>query len=47
VRGVTSDTATNHYSLLQTVEQNWNLPYLGNASDTQQVHSLRALLANQ
>ena len=47
VRGVTSDTATNHYSLLQTIEQNWNLPYLGNASDTVQVHSLRGLLANQ
>jgi phospholipase C len=47
VRGVTSDTATNHYSLLQTVEQNWNLPFLGNASDTVQVHSLRGLLANQ
>ena len=25
VHGVTSDTATNHYSLLQTIEQNWNL----------------------
>jgi phosphatidylinositol-3-phosphatase len=46
VRAVTSDTATNHYSLLQTIEQNWNLPYLGNASDTQQVNSLRSLLAN-
>jgi len=46
-RGVTDDTAANHYSLLQTIEQNWNLPYLGNASDTVQVHSLRSLLANQ
>jgi hypothetical protein len=43
-RGVTDDTATNHYSLLQTIEQNWNLPYLGNASDTVQVHSLAPLL---
>jgi phosphatidylinositol-3-phosphatase len=40
----TEDTATNHYSLLQTIEQNWNLPYLGNASDTVQVHSLAPLL---
>ena len=46
VSGVTSDTPTNHYSLLQTIEQNWNLPFLGNASDTVQVHSLRAILAN-
>jgi phospholipase C len=40
----TNDTATNHYSLLQTIEQNWNLPFLGNASDTVQVHSLAGLL---
>jgi phospholipase C len=43
-RGATDDTATNHYSLLQTIEQNWNLPYLGNASDTSQVKSLAPLL---
>jgi phospholipase C len=42
--GVTDDTPTNHYSLLQTIEQNWHLPYLGNASDTVQVHSLAPLL---
>ena len=42
--GLTSNTATNHYSLLQTIEQNWNLPFLGNASDTVQVHSLAPLL---
>jgi phospholipase C len=42
--GMTNDTATNHYSLLQTIEQNWNLPFLGNASDTVQVHSLAPLL---
>ena len=41
---LTDDTPTNHYSLLQTIEQNWNLPYLGNASDTLQVHSLAPLL---
>jgi hypothetical protein len=44
VRGATDDTPTNHYSLLQTIEQNWNLPLLGNASDTVQVHPLTALL---
>jgi hypothetical protein len=43
-RGVTDDTPTNHYSLLQTIERNWHLPYLGNASDTVQVHSLAPLL---
>jgi phospholipase C len=43
-RGLTDATPTNHYSLLQTIEQNWRLPYLGNASDTVQVHSLAPLL---
>jgi phosphatidylinositol-3-phosphatase len=43
-RGTTDNTPTNHYSLLQTIEQNWHLPYLGNASDTVQVHSLAPLL---
>ena len=43
-KGLTDGTATNHYSLLQTIEQNWNLPFLGNASDTIQVQSLAALL---
>jgi len=42
--GTTDATPTNHYSLLQTIEQNWNLPFLGNASDTVQVHSLAPLL---
>jgi hypothetical protein len=44
VRGVTENTPTNHYSLLRTIEQNWNLSLLGNASDTVQVHSLSGLL---
>ena len=44
VRGATDDTATNHYSLLQTIEQNWNLPLLGNASDLVQVRPLTGLL---
>ena len=43
-RGLTDSTPTNHYSLLQTIEQNWDLPFLGNASDTVQVHSLAPLL---
>ena len=42
--GASDGTATNHYSLLQTIEQNWNLPFLGNASDTIQVQSLAGLL---
>jgi hypothetical protein len=43
-RGLTDSTPTNHYSLLQTIEQNWHLPFLGNASDTLQVQSLAPLL---
>ncbi len=35
----------NHYSLLKTIEQAWNLGYLGNASDDAQVHSLLGYLA--
>ena len=43
-RATADATPTNHYSLLQTIESNWNLPFLGNASDTIQVHSLAPLL---
>jgi phospholipase C len=43
-KGLTDSTPTNHYSLLQTIEQNWNLPFLGDASDTLQVQSLAPLL---
>jgi phosphatidylinositol-3-phosphatase len=43
-RGVMDATPANHYSLLQTIELNWNLALLGNASDTIQVHSLAPLL---
>ena len=32
--GFTSQTPYNHYSFLSTVEWNWNLPTIGNASDT-------------
>lgn len=35
--GYVSTAPYNHYSLLATVEQNWNLGYLGNASDANQV----------
>jgi hypothetical protein len=45
-RGTTDETPTNHYSLLQTIELNWNLPFLGNASDTIQVQSLAPLLTH-
>ena len=34
----------DHYSLLQTIEQNFGLPLLGNAGDTVQVSSLAPLL---
>ena len=36
-QGFTSQTPYNHYSLLATLEWNWNLEYLGNASDHLQV----------
>jgi hypothetical protein len=36
--------AADHYSLLQTIEENFGLPLLGNASGTVQVSSLNALL---
>jgi hypothetical protein len=35
---------SDHYSLLQTIEENFGLPFLGNASDTVQVKSLDAML---
>jgi phosphatidylinositol-3-phosphatase len=37
-------TFAGHYSLLQTIEQNFCLPLLGNAGDTVQVGNLRSLL---
>lgn len=36
----TINTWSDHYSLLRTIEQNWNLGFLGNASDSQQVRTL-------
>ena len=46
-KGLTDSAPLNHYSLLQTIEQNWNLSFLGNASDTLQVQSLAPLLAHR
>jgi phosphatidylinositol-3-phosphatase len=43
-RGGRDFTPMNHYSLLRTIEQNWDLPYIGYASDTIQVRSLAPLL---
>jgi hypothetical protein len=45
-RGYVSQTAYNHYSLLRTIEQNWNLGYLGAASDSAQVQSMNDLLVH-
>jgi hypothetical protein len=43
-RGFTSDKPYNHYSLLATIEWNWGLSYLGNASDTAQVQPMTEFL---
>jgi phosphatidylinositol-3-phosphatase len=45
-RGYTSDQPYNHYSLLRTIEENWNLGYLENASDSAQVHSMKEFLSH-
>ncbi|HEY8735836.1 MAG TPA: alkaline phosphatase family protein [Candidatus Dormibacteraeota bacterium] len=42
-RAFTTDQPFNHYSLLRTVEENWNLGYLENASDAAQVHAMNSL----
>lgn len=36
----TLNTWADHYSLLRTIEQNWNLGFIGYASDAQQVKTL-------
>ncbi len=41
VRHYVSDQPYNHYSLLRTIEENWHLGFLGNASDSSQVTSMR------
>ena len=43
-KGRVDTTPANHYSLLRTIEANWNLGFLGNAGDSVQVHSLAPLL---
>jgi phosphatidylinositol-3-phosphatase len=43
-RGATDAATTNHYSLLQTIEANFGLPFIGDASDTLNVTSLAPLL---
>ena len=43
-KGRVDSTPVNHYSLLRTIEANWDLGYLGNAGDSVQVHSLAPLL---
>lgn len=45
-RGYTSTVPYNHYSMLRTIEQSWNLGYLENASDGTQVHSMSEFLGH-
>jgi hypothetical protein len=42
--GIVDDTPYNHYSLLRTIEQVWNLGYLGYAGDSDNVSSMTRLL---
>jgi hypothetical protein len=44
-RFATDNAPANHYSLLQTIEMNFGLSFLGDASDTLNVHSLAPLLS--
>lgn len=44
-RGITGNIWSDHYSLLKTIEENFNLPLLGYSGDSVQVHSLKDLLA--
>jgi hypothetical protein len=46
VRGYVSDQPYNHYSLLKTIEEAWGLGYLGNASDGNNVQSMREFLTH-
>ena len=46
VRNYTSNKPYNHYSLLRTIEENWGLGYLGNASDSLQVKSMNEFLGH-
>ena len=44
VKGAVDSIPSNHYSLLRTIESNWNLGFLASAGDFVQVHSLAPLL---
>ena len=44
-RGLVSTQPYNHYSLLRTIEDTWDLGYLGNAADDSQVHSMSEFLS--
>ncbi|MHB8459713.1 MAG: alkaline phosphatase family protein [Candidatus Limnocylindrales bacterium] len=46
VRNYTSSTPYNHFSLLRTIEENWHLGYLGNASDSINVTSMNEFLSH-
>ncbi len=46
VRGYVSNHPYNHYSLLRTIEEAWNLGYLGNASDAAQVQSMKEFFSH-
>lgn len=46
VRGYVSDAPYNHYSMLRTIEEAWNLGYLGNASDSANVQSMAEFLSH-
>ena len=45
-QGYVGTTPYNHYSLLRTIEEVWDLGYLGNASDAAQVHSMVEFLGH-
>ena len=47
VRHYTSDAPYNHYSMLRTIEDEWDLGFLGNASDETQVQSMTEFLSHR
>jgi len=47
VRHYTSDAPYNHYSMLRTIEDEWDLGFLGNASDDTQVQSMTEFLSHR
>ena len=44
---ITINTYADHYSILRTIEQGWNLGYLGMASDAAQVQTLTGFFQHQ